>query len=140
MLFDQLRDLLHQRVGSRAFFLYDRRPAHQRSESAVVILNAHRGGPLAAFDDNFYLSVFLPLRLQNSGDRADAVELFGRRLVNCRIVLSRQKNRAIGGQRQLQCAHRTGAANFERDLGKRKDHDVANRHHGVTSDVGWGTV
>ena len=40
----------------------------------------------------------------------------------------------------LKRAHRTGAANFERHLGKRKDHDVANRHHGVTSDVGWGTV
>ena len=140
MLFDQLGDLLHQRVGSRAFFLYDRRAAHQRSESAVVIFNAHGSGALAAFDDNFYLSVFLSLRLQNPGDRADAVNLFGRRLVNCRIVLGRQKNRAIGGQRQLQRAHRTRSANLERHLGKRKDHDVANRHHGVTSDVGWGTV
>ena len=140
MLFDQLRNLLHQSIRAHAFFVYDRRATGQRREGAVIVFDANCCGALAAFDDHLNLAVLLLLRLQNPRNRAHAVNLFGHRFVNGGIVLRGQKNRAIRGQRQLQRAHRTRAANLECDFGKRKDHDVANRHHGVTSDVGRGTV
>ena len=91
MLFDQLRDLLHQRIEARAFFVDDRRAAYQRHESAVGIFNANSGGAFAAFDHNFDLAVLLLLRLQDAAERADAVNLLGRRLVDGGIVLGGQE-------------------------------------------------
>jgi hypothetical protein len=41
MLLDELADFLNQRVEACAFFVDDRRAAHQRHEGAIGVLNAH---------------------------------------------------------------------------------------------------
>ena len=89
MLLDQLRNLLHQSIRANAFFVYDRRATDERREGAVVVLDANCCGALAAFDDHLNLAVLLLLRLQNPGNRADAVNLLRRRFINSRIVLRR---------------------------------------------------
>ena len=48
MLFDQLRDLLDQRVRARAFFTHRRRATHSRRESTCVVIDANRGGAFAS--------------------------------------------------------------------------------------------
>src|SRR5205807_6276860 len=73
MLLDQLRDLLHQSIGPHALFADNGRAADERSERAVVVLDANCRRALAAFDDDFDLAVLLLLRLENPRNRADAV-------------------------------------------------------------------
>ncbi len=61
MLFDQLGNLLRQRIGAHAFFINGRRASHHRRESTVVIFDSNRGGAFAAFDYHLDLAVLLSL-------------------------------------------------------------------------------
>ena len=99
MLFDQLRNLLHQRISAHTFFADRGCTTNGGGESARVIVYANRGSSLTSFDDNFDLTVFLSLRLQNARNRPDLINLIGRGLIDRRIVLRRKKNRAVGSER-----------------------------------------
>ena len=59
MLLDELPDFLNQGIEPRAFFVDDRRAAHERHESAVAVFHAHSGGAFASLDDDFDLAVLL---------------------------------------------------------------------------------
>ena len=117
------------------FFVDDGRATHQGRESPVVIFDAHGRGALAPLDDDLDLPVLLLLRLQDAAQRADAVNLFGRRLVHAGVVLRGEEDRAVTGQRFFERADRAGATDLESDFGKRKNDDVADRHHRITREV-----
>ena len=105
MLFDQLRDLLNQRIGAHAFFSDCSRAPDKRRECPVVVLDTNCGRALATFNHDLDLTVLLLLRLQDAGNRAYSINLFGRGFVDRSIVLRRQKNRPVGLERHLQGAH-----------------------------------
>src|SRR5579883_822460 len=92
MLFDKLSETLHQGVKALTRFLRLRGAADGGGERSVVVLDANRRGAFAPFDDDFDLTVLLPLRLKNARDCADAVNLFRRRLINRSVVLRGEKN------------------------------------------------
>ncbi len=88
MLFDELPNLLDERIESSAFFVHDRRASDERHERPVSILDADRGRPFAAFHHHLDLAVFLFLRLKDSPQRSNSVDLFGIGLVYGGVVLS----------------------------------------------------
>ena len=140
VLLDQLADFLNQCVETRAFFVHDRRAAHERHEGTVSVFHAHSGGAFTTLNDDFDLAVLLFLRLENAAERSDAVDLLRRRLVHSRVVLSSQKDRAIAPQSLFQGSNRTGPTDFEGDFSKGKYDDVADWHHWVPGYVCGGSV
>src|SRR6185503_6748572 len=140
MLFDQLSDLLSQRIQARPFLVNNRSTLNQGHKSAVGILNAHSCGSFTTFNYNFDLSVVLLLRLQNATQRAHAVDLFRRRLVNGCVVLSSQENCAISRERLLECSNGPSPANLERYFSEGKNDDVADWHHRIPGHVGRSTI
>src|SRR5690349_16323930 len=140
VLFDELTDFLNKRVETCAFFVDDRRAAYERHERAIGVLNADCRRAFAALDDDLDLAVLLFLRLENPAERAHHVDLFGVGLVDGGVVLSSQENRTVRRQGLLECPDRSGTSYFESDFSKWEYHDVANRHHGVPSYVGGGSV
>src|SRR6476646_9460218 len=107
VLLDELSYLLNERVEARAFFVDDRRAADERHEGAIAIFNTHSRGAFAALNHDFDLAVLLLLRLKNAAERADAIDLIRRRLVDGRVVLGRQKDRAIAVERLFQGPNRS---------------------------------
>src|SRR6266705_2280692 len=140
MLFDQLRNLLHQGVGAHTFLVYYGCATDESCESAIVILDTNRCCALATFDHDLDLTILLLLRLQDARNRADSIDLLRRGFVDGGVVLSREKNRPIGLECHLEGAHRTRASDFERYFGERENHHVANRHHRATNYIGRGMV
>src|SRR3954452_13994085 len=55
-------------------------------------------------------------------------------------MLSCQENRAVGRERLFESAYGTGAADFERNFGKRKDNDIPNGDHRVSCNVCRTTI
>ena len=104
MLFNQLTNLLNECIKARAFFINDRRAFNQCHECAVGVFDAHSGGAFASFHDDFDLTIFLLLRLQNAAERSHAVNLIGVWLINRRVVLRGQEDRPVGCQRLLESA------------------------------------
>ena len=104
-LFDQLADLLHQRIEPDVLFISNRSTAHQRHERAFSAFDAYHRRPFTTFDNDFDLAIVLLLRLQNASQRSHAVDLFRFRFVNGSVMLGRQKNRAVRGERLFQRAH-----------------------------------
>src|SRR5262245_33201284 len=88
VLFDELTDLLNERVETCAFFVDNGRTAHERHECSVAILNADSRRTLSAFDDDLDLAILLFLRLENTAQRSNPVDLFGSRFVDRGVVLS----------------------------------------------------
>ena len=77
------------RVHQRDAFLADYwRSAHQRHERAVGVLDADCRRAFASFDYHFDLAVLLFLRLENSTERANPVNLIGAGLVDGGVMLS----------------------------------------------------
>ena len=77
----------------------------------------------------------LLLGLQNPTQRSHSVNLFGSRLINRGVVLRSQKYCSVCGQRLLQGAHRTRAADFESNLSEGENDYIADGHHWVPGDV-----
>ena len=105
MLLNELTDFLNQSVKTRTLFTSDGRASHQCGERAISILNANSGCSLAAFDDHFDLAVLLFLRLQDTAERTDTINLVWRGFVNSGIVLCGQENSPVGGQGLFQGPH-----------------------------------
>src|ERR1043165_154731 len=139
MLLDELTHLLNERVEARAFFVHYRSATHERHESAVAIFDAHSRGAFAAFDYHLDLPVVLFLRLENTTERAHAVDLVRRRFVDGRIVLGRQEDGAVTRERLFECANRPWPADLKGDFGEREYHDVPDGHHWVPGYVGGGS-
>src|SRR5207249_3871422 len=100
-------------------------------------------GGLAAFTalyDYFYLTIVLALRLQNTAQRSDGIDLVCRRLVDRRVVLRREENIAVSRHCLFEGPYGARAADLERDLGKRENNDVTYRDHRVTLYVRWHLV
>jgi hypothetical protein len=140
VLLDELADPLHQRVDARPRLGGGRRAADGGREGAVVILDADGRGALAPLDDDLGLAVLLALRLEDAGDGADRVDLVGVGLVDGGVVLGGEEDRAVGGERVFERAHRAGPADLEGDLGEREDHDIADGHHRQPHDVCWCAI
>src|SRR5437870_13040339 len=140
MLFDQLSDLLNQRIGADTLLVDSGRAPDKGCESAVIVFDPNRGCAFATFNHELDLTVLLLLRLQDAGNRAYSINSFGRGFVDRSVVLGRQKNRPVGLERQRQGGHGTRTADFEGDRGERKNHHIAYRYHWATDYVGRGTV
>ena len=140
VLLDELTDFLDQRIETCAFFVDDRRAAHERHERAVGVFNADSRRAFATFDHHFDLAVLLFLRLENPAERSHPVNLFRSGLIDSGVVLSGQENRAIRRQRLFKSSDRSGTTYFESDFSKGKNHDVADWHHRIPGYVGGGSV
>ena len=88
VLLDELSHFLNERVETCAFFVDHWSTAHERHKCPVGILDPHGGSAFATFYHHFDLAVLLFLRLENPAKSANAVNLLGRRFVNCGVVLS----------------------------------------------------
>jgi len=140
VLLDELRGALHESVDAGPRLGRDWSAAHGGGERPVVVLDADGRGALAALDDDLRLAVLLTLGLEDAGDGADAVNLLGRGLVDGGVVLGGEEDRAVGGERVFEGAHRAGPADLEGDLGEGEDYNVADGHHRQTYDVGRRAV
>src|SRR6266550_7406922 len=140
MLFDQLTNLLHQSIEARAVFVDHGRAFDQRHKSAVGIFNSHRGGALAAFHYNLDLSVILLLRLQNTAESPNVVNLIHRRLVDSGIMLSGEKDGAVGSKGLLEGAYRARASNLKSNLCKWENDNVANGYHRIPGNIGGTAI
>src|SRR5687768_5029254 len=140
MLFDELSHLLDECVETSTFFIHDRRATHECHERSLGVIDTHSSGAFASLDDDFDLAVLLFLRLENASESPDSVDLLGRWLVDCSVVLGRQKNGAVGRQCLFEGPNRSGSSDFESDFGEGEYHDVADRHHWVPRYVCWGSI
>src|SRR4030095_5862842 len=140
MLFDELSNFLNQGIKTSSFFINNRCASHESHESSISVLNADRRCSLTSLNDNLDLTVFLFLRLQNPPQRTDAVDLVRCRFINGRIVLSREKDCSVSGERLLKGAHRTRPSDFESDFSKGKYDDIADRYHRIPGNIVGGSV
>src|ERR1700752_4740709 len=140
MLLYELTNFLDQRIEARTFLIYDRSTAHERHKRSICVLHSNCSCAFATFDNNFDLTVILFLRLQDSAERTYAVDLVRLGLVNGGIMLGGQENGPVSCERLLQCSYRSRTTNFECDLCKRKNDDVADWHHRIPSNVGGGSI
>src|SRR5688572_11406735 len=140
VLLDQLSNFLNERVEPRAFLVDHRRASHESHKGSISIFNTHSCGTFAPFNHHLDLAVLLFLRLENATQSSDPVDLFRTGLVNGGVVLSSQKDRAVGSQSLFECSDRSGTTDFEGDFSKREYHDVANWHHWIPGNIGGGSV
>src|SRR5687767_9207923 len=140
MLFNQLSNFLYESIEPRTFFVNNRSALDQCHEGTVGVFHAHGGGTFAAFDHYLDLTILLLLRLQNAAERSHAVNLIGIWFVDSRVVLSREINRPVGGERLLKRPNRALSAYFECNFGEGENHNIANRHHWVPGDIGRGMI
>src|SRR5262245_18606875 len=140
MLLNKLANFLDQCIETCSFFVHNRRASHESHESSIGVFNADCCCSLTSFNDNLDLSILLLLRLQNPTQGTDTVDLFWGRLVDCRVVLSREKDSAICSERLFKGAHRTGPSDFESDFSEGKNNDVANCYHRVPGNIVGGSV
>ena len=85
---DELADLLNQCVETCAFLADHRRTAHEGHERTIGVLNADCRRAFTSFDYHLDLAVLLFLRLENTTERANPVDLLGAGLVDGGVVLS----------------------------------------------------
>src|SRR5688572_1201329 len=86
---------------------------HRIKHSFAVLLEPDGLTALSAFDDDLDLTVFLFLRLQNSSQSADLIDLIGTRLIDGRIVLRGKKNISLAVHRLFQSLDRTRSPDLE---------------------------
>src|ERR1035437_5312512 len=130
-------DLLQQPVCTITRFVRRRDPPDVGVKHTVgVLLDTHNTAPLASLDDYLYLTILLPLRLQDAPECSDLVYLIGGWLVDSSVMLGRKKYLALAGHGPLEGHHGTWTAYLKCDLCIRKDNDIANRDHGEPLDVG----
>ena len=140
MLFDQLPDLLDERVEAGTFLVNDWGAFDEGHEGAVSVFNTDSSRAFPSFDYDFDLTVVLFLRLQDSSQGPDTVDLIRRRLIDCSVVLSGQEDRAVCRERLFQRAHRPLPSNLESHFSERENHDVANRYHRVPCNIGRSAI
>ena len=140
MLFDELPDFLHQGLKPGTFFAHHRRPFYQGQKCSVSILNSDRSCPFTALNYDFDLAIILFLRLENSSQRTNAIDLFRSGFVDGGVVLRSEEYRAIGCQRLLESSDRTLATNLKGDFRERENNDVPNWDHWVPRNVSGGTI
>jgi hypothetical protein len=115
----------------RGSYLADVRKKHP----IVGLLDTDGTAAFAALDNDFYLSILLPLRLQNAAKRSYGIDLVRRWLIDRRIVLRCEKNVAIAGHRLFECANGAGSADLERNFCEGENYDVTYGHHRITLNV-----
>src|SRR6185503_4901017 len=140
MLFDELSNFLNQGIQTSSFFINNWCASHERHEGSISVLNAYCCRSLTSFNDNLDLTVFLFLRLQNPPQRTDAIDLVRCRFIDCRIVLSSEKDCSVGCERLLKRAHRTRPSDLEGDFSKGKYDDIADRYHRIPGNIVGGSV
>ena len=99
-LLHQCLDLLQQAVGPIAGFVTrDHAPDVSIEHPIGVLFDTDRLPAFAPFDNNLYLSVVLPLCLQDPSERPNGIDLLGLWLINGRVVLRREEDVALAGHR-----------------------------------------
>ncbi len=135
-LFNLSMDLLEQGIRPVSGFIHRWDPAHISMEhSVLVLLHANRTTTLPAFDHDLDLAVVEALGLQNAAERADRIDLLGRRFIDCCVVLRGKKDQPFARHRSLERCYRTGTTDLECDFRVGKDDDIAYRYHRIQFDV-----
>src|SRR5438132_7508480 len=96
--------------------------------------------PLYALDLHFDVAIGEVEMMGNSGEGSNPVDLVGIRVLECRVVLSGQKNDPVPQQRLLKREYRGLSTNLEANDCKWKDYYIANRNHWVTRDIIRGAI
>src|SRR4051794_12809193 len=103
--------------------------------SVSVLLNPHRLPAFPSLNDYLDLAVLLSLRLEDTPQGPDRINLVGSRLVDRGVVLSSEKDVSLAGHCLLKSTHRTRASDLERYFCIRKNYDVAYRNHRISLNV-----
>src|SRR5690606_40822444 len=87
-------------------------------------------------DNDLDLSIFLPLRLQDTSDRPDREDLVRIRLIDRRVVLRCKKDVALAGHSLFQSLDRTWPSDLESNFRKGKYDHIPDRDHRISPNVG----
>ena len=135
-LLNQRMYLLQQSVRAIARLVGRGHTSNVRIKHPIrFLLNANHPPAFAALDDDFYLTVFEPLCLQDTPQGSDLIYLLRRRFVDCRVVLSRKKYLPPARHRLLKRDHAARTPDLKGYLGKRKNNYVSDRHHGKALNI-----
>src|SRR5690606_30415056 len=107
-LLNKAVDLLQKAVRTIARFITRHDPSNVSVENAIaILLDPHRFTTFPTLDNDLDLSIFLPLRLQDTSDRPDREDLVRIRLIDRRVVLRCKKDVALAGHSLFQSLDRT---------------------------------
>jgi hypothetical protein len=110
------------RLGGRRFRLVEW--IGEDGEEARVIGEVADVNATDALQDDLDVSRRLPIRGDDGDHRANVVKIFRLRIVRIRVAMRGDDHAAIGGQRVIDRAHRTRAADQKRDYVSRENDDV----------------
>ena len=103
---------------------------HGDAVEALVFLPLDGAGALDALDEHLDVAVGQLQRLDDVRDAAHRVDVRGLRIVDRRVVLRRQEDLLVGGQRVFERAGRRRPSDHERHHHVREDDDVPERDDG----------
>ncbi len=98
---------------------------------------ADHAGALGALDQHLHRAVGQLEQLKHARERADLVDRAGRRIVVRRVLLGRQQNERVRAHDLFERLDRLLAADEQRDDHVRKHDDVAQRQHGIGTNLAW---
>ncbi len=130
VLLEQPGHALHAGFDLRIGFGGVARHPHRDLHVALGLADLQNLAALDALDQNLDIAVGQLQALHDVDDRAHLVNLVGLGLVHAGIVLGRQENLLVAGQRLFQRAHARLPAHHERSHHVGEDDHVPDGHHG----------
>jgi hypothetical protein len=127
VLLEQADHAAHHGLGVRrrlGLFLHD---LHGHAEEALVFLPLHRARALDALDEHLDVAVGELERLHDVRDAPHRVDVRRLRIVNRGVVLGRQEDPLVGGERVFERPGGGGPSDYERHHHVWKDNDVPER-------------
>ncbi len=136
VLLKQIGDARGQRIQLRALLDFKLESFDGGFEVALVFGHRKNFAALDAFDQHLDVAVGLLQALHDVGDCSDGKDFVGAGLVHACVMLRRQKNLFVAGQRFFERAHARLAADNEGRHHVREDHDVPDGHHRQAASFG----
>src|SRR5678816_4065922 len=128
--------LLQQSISPVTGFVRRNYLTNIRVEHPICILFDPHGLPsFPSLDHNLYLTILLPLRLQDAAKGSNGINLVRGRFIYRCVVLSGQKDISLARHRLLQSPYGTWTTDLKGNFRKWENHNVTDGHHGKTLDV-----
>ena len=127
VLLEQRHDAAHRALDVAARFALLRQHLDDDAVEALVFLPLDGARAIDAFDQHLDVAVGQLQALDDVGDAAHRVDVFGPRIVDRRVVLRRQEDALVLQQRVLERARRGRPSDDERHHHVREDDDVPQR-------------
>ena len=127
VLLEQRHDAAHRALGVAAGLALLRQHLDDDAVEALVFLPLDGAGAIDALDQHLDVAVGQLQALDDVGDAAHRVDVFGLRVVDRRVVLRGQEDPLVLEQRVLERARRRRPSDDERHHHVREDDDVPQR-------------